>query len=74
MKFTDFITDKNGDGDEFRLAGWIVIAMGVVYGIAKGVLGTPDWTGFSVLTGFGLALFAGGLAGDKVKPTTLSGT
>jgi hypothetical protein len=69
MKFSDFITDKNGDGDECRLAGWIVIAIGVGYGVIKGFLGAPDWTGFSVLTGFGTLLFGGGLLGDKVKPT-----
>jgi hypothetical protein len=69
MKISDFITDKNGDGDEFRLAGCIIIAIAVVYGVVKGILGSPDWAGFSVLTGFGSLLFSGGLIGDKVKPT-----
>ncbi len=69
MKFSDFITDKNGDGDEARLAGWIFIAFGLVYGVVKGFLGSPDWTGFATLTGFGVLLFGGGLLGDKVKPT-----
>lgn len=69
MKFSDFITDKNGDGDEMRLAGWLFILLGAAYGIIKGFLGSPDWTGFTALTGFGTGLLFGGLLGDKVKPT-----
>jgi hypothetical protein len=70
MKLSDFITDKNGDGDECRLAGWIVIAIGIIYGVIKGFMGEPDWTGVTVLTGIGTLLFGGGIIGDKVKPTT----
>jgi hypothetical protein len=68
MKLSDFITDKNGDGDECRLAGWIVIGIAILYGVIKGLLRDPDWTGFAALTGFGVLLFGGGLLGDKVKP------
>ncbi len=74
MKVSDFITDKNGDGDEFRVAGLIVVALGIAYGIIKGFLGVSDWQGFAALTGFGTLIMSGGLIGDKVKPTLVDMT
>ena len=69
MTFLDFITDKNGDGDEFRVLGWIFLLGALGYGIYTGVTKTFDVAGFAAIAAAGTTLLYGGAVGDRIKPT-----
>ncbi len=61
----DFITDKNGDGDECRFFGIAFLVYGAIFAWHH-----PDATATTTeLIGTGILLLGGGLLGDKVKPT-----
>jgi hypothetical protein len=64
--FIDLVTDKNGEGDDKRLAGWIFLAAALlsVFWILPGRV---DCAAF--LAGTGTTLLFGGVLGDKVSPT-----
>jgi hypothetical protein len=65
MSLLDFITDKNGSGDEKRL-------LGIVFLIYAGVFAwfhPSEATSIGVIAGIGTGLLLGGVLGDKVSPT-----
>lgn len=54
--FLELITDAKSRPEIKVILGIPIILSGVIYGLYKGIIGSPDWIGFAALSSLGLSL------------------